>query len=157
MNGTIPGVKITMRCRLVLAVVLAAPALLVAGCSADVPGTPAPLAGGSPAPPVPPPSPQRPTPASPADDCIVTVQGPGRISMTGSGRVSTRNGASSVSCGTGPLVGITTISDGGVSFSPSGGGATTVAEGSTTTVGQYEVSVLESGAGAARIRIAQPG
>ncbi|GAA1317981.1 hypothetical protein GCM10009610_43360 [Pseudonocardia xinjiangensis] len=157
-DGTIPGVLITtMRVRLVLSAALAAPALLVAGCSAGVPGTPAPQSGGTPVPPVPAPAPQGPTPESPADDCSVTVQGPGRISMTGSGRVSTRNGASSVSCGTGPLVGITTIGDDGVSFSAADGAATTVAEGATTPVGQYQISVLESGAGAARIRIVPQG
>jgi hypothetical protein len=86
----------------------------------------------------------------------VTVSGPGRLSMTGSGRASSTNGSISFSCGTGPLVAIAAIGDGEVSFSAEGI-ETAVAKGSVAAVGPYQISVIDAGADAARFQVVPPG
>jgi hypothetical protein len=142
------------RARLVLTVALATPAMLVTGCSATVPGSAAPQAGGASAQPSPTSSPVAPSqaPLSPTDGCTVSVSGPGRLSMTGSGRASSTQGSISFACGTGPLVAITAIGDGGVSFSADGA-ETAVAKGSIAAVGPYQVSVIDAAGDAARFQV----
>ncbi|WP_219419917.1 hypothetical protein [Pseudonocardia nigra] len=133
--------------RLAAAVTVAVPALVIAACS-GVAGTATPEAApavtstrAAPTTSSAPGASRAPTPPAPEGGCTVTVAGLGQISMTGSGgRASTTPDGTSFSCASGPLIDITAIGDGGVTFAAAGV-ETLVAAGETATVGAYSVTV----------------
>jgi hypothetical protein len=93
----------------------------------------------------------------PAGACQVTIRGPGSIRVSGaSNRVSTVNGASSLSCGRGPTVAIDEIADGAVTLTPDGGAPVRIAAGQTAAVDSYQVTVSSADGSAATFVVA-PG
>jgi hypothetical protein len=150
-DGTMPRVKIRDLSRLLVAAVFAA--LLITGCSADVPGEPAPSPG---APPTTPPrtQPSAPTPAPlPAGGCAVTATSTGSISSSGAGgRTSTINGRTSFSCGDGPLIAIAAIDDTDVMFD-AGAATVTISPGTTGQVAGYLIAVTRVADGTAEFQV----
>jgi hypothetical protein len=139
--------------RLLAAAALAA--MLSAGCSATVPGEPAPQqpsAQRAPgAPPLGPPTPQAPQPS--AGGCQVTATSTGSISSSGAGgRTATINGQTSFACGGGPMLTIAAIEDAGVTFA-AGGAAVTIAPGSTGQAGGYVIGVSRVAGGTAEFQV----
>ncbi|WP_232662393.1 hypothetical protein [Pseudonocardia sp. TRM90224] len=132
----------------VVTAVLAAAALLVAGCTSSVSGTPE-TTGGAPAT-----SAQRTTSnAAPGKKCTVSV-GSGVISMSGNGgRASTKNGQSSFSCGNGPLIAVGPIDANGVTLTVDST-PVPIAVGSSATVGPYDVSLQSIENGVAKLTVA---
>jgi hypothetical protein len=92
-----------------------------------------------------------------ADACQVTVNGPGSVRVSGaSSRVTTINGASSLSCDDGPVLDIGTVADGAVALSADGAAPVRIAAGQSASVGSYKVSV-SSADGAAAQFVVEPG
>jgi hypothetical protein len=151
-DGTMPRVKIRDLARLL--VVAAFTAVLITGCSADVPGEPAPSPE---APPATQPRTQPPAPTSaprPAGGCTVTATSTGSISSSGaSSRASTINGRTSYSCGDGPLVAIAAIDGSGVTFN-AGGATVTIPPGTTGQVAGYLIAVTRVADGTAEFQVA---
>lgn len=139
-----------------LAVTGLVPALLVAGCSTDIAGEPAPRASrpsAQVAPTAPGPRPQRP----PSGGCRVTATSDGSISSSGSGgRTETTNGRTAFSCGSGPLIVIESIEDDRVTFS-SDGASVSLAPGGEGVVGAYRITVTDIDGGAARFQVTPAG
>lgn len=144
-----------------------AAALLVGGCSVGVPGRPvagdgavlppvAPTSAAPVAPPPPPPtSADRPEPSG--RGCRIALSGSGSISMSGvGGRAVTRNGATSFSCGDGPMVAIASIAASGVTFSVDGA-EVAVAPGASAAVGSYRITVSEVDDGGAEFEVVPGG
>ena len=140
-DGTMRGVKIRALARLISAIAFAA--LLSAGCTGSVHGTPAPQPAPVTAAPPTQPAPDAPEPPpAPAARCQVTAASSGSISASGSGgSTSTINGRTAFSCGSGPMLGIETIADAGITFAAPDGTTTTIAPGTTGQVGGYAIQV----------------
>jgi hypothetical protein len=142
----------------IVVAVLAGP--LLAGCSTSIPGR-ADDATASAAPaPTPPSPPQVQSGGSgqlSAGACQVTVNGPGSVRVSGaSNRVTTINGASSLSCDDGPVLAIGAIADGAVTLSADGAAPVRIAAGRSEAVGSYRVTV-SSAAGSAAQFVVEPG
>jgi hypothetical protein len=143
----------------VVVAVLAGP--LLAGCSTPIPGRAddaTASAAPAPTPPSPPPQVQSGGSGQPsADACRVTVNGPGSVRVSGaSNRVTTINGASSLSCDDGPVLAIGAIADGAVTLSAEGAAPVRIAAGRSEAVGSYRVTV-SSAAGSAAQFVVEPG
>ncbi|MCO1654342.1 hypothetical protein [Pseudonocardia humida] len=131
-------------------VALAAGALLAGCAGSPIPGSALPSAGGGTSPTAEPGPDGGPGPTGPAEArdregaCEVTLSGRGNIQVSGGGtRAVTRNGATSLGCGDGPLLGVE-VQDGGVTFTPEGGRAVRIDSGQTAQVGDYEITVDEA-------------
>jgi hypothetical protein len=123
--------------------------LLVAGCAASTAGTPAPAAVTAPS------SAGAAAPDSPGT-CRVEL-GSGSVSMRGgSGRVSTVNGVTTLTCGKGTPLTIGDIGPDGVQVREQGGTSATLRPGPATTIGPYSVTVESVAGGRATIRVAPP-
>jgi hypothetical protein len=121
--------------------------LLITGCTATTAGTPEPAGTAAPAPPAA-------AAPDPPGTCVV-VAGRGSVSMRGSGRVSTVNGRTSLTCGSGPALAIGEIGADGVALEVSGS-RLTVAVGDRATVGPYTVAVDQVADGQVRMRVSPP-
>ena len=148
-----PAVKIlrawTAPTRLLVGV--AALAMLTAGCSSSIPGEAAPASDDRPSAQAEQ-SPSR-QPSRSRGSCQMRVSSNGSIVSNGSGsRVVTRNGRTSLSCGSGPLIAIESMAAEGVTFSADGA-SVTVAPGASETVGPYRISVSEADASGAEFQV----
>jgi hypothetical protein len=74
----------------------------------------------------------------------------------GSGRVSTVNGVTTLTCGSGPPLLIADIGADAVEVSVQGGPNTTLRPGPATTVGPYTITVDTVAGGRATIRVTPP-
>ncbi|MGI5128944.1 hypothetical protein ACQEVB_19220 [Pseudonocardia sp. CA-107938] len=139
-----------MRAPAVVAAALAA--VTVAGC-AITPGTAVPAGQAVPLPATSP-------AAAPAPDGPGTCRieaGTGSVSMRGgSGRVSTVNGVTTLTCGSGPPMTIAAISADGVEVRLQGGPSVTLRPGPATPVGPYTVTVDGVSGGKATMRVTPP-
>ncbi|MDN5860511.1 MAG: hypothetical protein L0H84_18055, partial [Pseudonocardia sp.] len=89
--------------------------------------------------------------------CTVTV-GRGSVSSRGgSSRVSTVNGTTTLTCGSGPAVTIAEISAAGVGLQVAGGRAVTIRPGETAAVGPYTITLDAVTGGKATLRVTPPG
>jgi hypothetical protein len=136
---------------------LLAAAVSLAGCSAPVPGHAGTTGVAVPTPP----APSRPGDTSggsvPAGACQITISGPGRIRVSGaSNRVTTINGASSLSCGGGPVLAVDSVADGAVTLSADGAAPVRIAAGESADVESYKVTVTSADGAAAQFVVA-PG
>jgi hypothetical protein len=155
-TGTMPAVKIlrsqswTAPARLLVGV--AALALLTTGCASSVPGTAAPASAPDRTTAQAEQSPSR-QPSRSRGSCQMRVSSNGSIVSNGSGsRVVTRNGRTSLSCGSGPMIAIESMAAEGVTFSTDGT-SVTVAPGASETVGPYRISVSEADASGAEFQV----
>ena len=134
-----------------LLVGVAALAMLTAGCSSSIPGEAAPASDDRPSAQAEQ-SPSR-QPSRSRGSCQMRVSSNGSIVSNGSGsRVVTRNGRTSLSCGSGPMIAIESMAAEGVTFSTDGA-SVTVAPGATETVGPYRISVSEADASGAEFQV----
>jgi hypothetical protein len=123
-------------------------AALVAGCATSMAGTPAPAAAG-------PTSSVAAAPDGPGT-CRVEL-GSGSVSMRGgSGRVSTVNGVTTLTCGSGPPLTIADIGADAVEVRVQGGPGATLRPGPATAVGPYSIAVDSVAGGRATIRVTPP-
>ena len=148
-----PAVKIlrawTAPTRLLVGV--AALAMLTPGCSSSIPGEAAPASDDRPSAQAEQ-SPSR-QPSRSRGSCQMRVSSNGSIVSNGSGsRVVTRNGRTSLSCGSGPMIAIESMAAEGVTFSADGA-SVTVAPGASETVGPYRISVSEADARGAEFQV----
>jgi hypothetical protein len=159
-DGTMRGVEIRALPRLLAAAAFAAfAAMLTAGCSGGVADEPTPQPPPPVTKPAPAPSARNTAELSPAvvvARCQVTATSTGSISASGSGGgTSTINGRTSFSCGSGPMLGIETVADAGVTFAAPDGTTTTVAPGTTVRVGGYTIDVARVAGGTAEFQVLQ--
>jgi hypothetical protein len=138
-----------VRVRAAVAAPVLAAAVLVAGCAASTAGTPSAAGPGAPS------SAAAAAPDGPGT-CRVEL-GSGSVSMRGgSGRVSTVNGVTTLTCGSGPPLLIADIGADAVEVSVQGGPNTTLRPGPATTVGAYTIAVDTVAGGRATIRVTPP-
>lgn len=125
-------------------------ALLLAGCSTSTAGTPtAPSSGAVGVPP------SAAAPDAPGT-CSIVVGGGSVSSRGGSSRVSTVNGVTTLTCGSGPAVTLGEIGADGVGLQVVGGPAATVRPGESAAVGPYTITVDGVTGGKATLRVAPP-
>jgi hypothetical protein len=143
-----------LRGSVVPAVLVAAVSL--AGCSALVPGRAESAAATAQTVPTPP-APGGGSGGSattPSGGCQVAIAGRGQIRVSGSSnRVSTVNGASSLSCGGGPVVDIVSVADGAVTFSADGAAPVRIAAGQTAAVDSYQITVSSAAGDSAQFAV----
>jgi hypothetical protein len=141
----------------VLATAVLAAAVPLTGCSTLVPGR-----ADSAGPTTVAPAPSRPGgrdggSALSAGACQVSVGGRGNVRVSGgSSRVTTTNGASSLSCGGGPVLDIVEVADGALTLSGDGAAPVRIAAGGSAEVESYRVSVASVDGEAARF-VLEPG
>jgi hypothetical protein len=124
--------------------------LLVAGCSSTTAGTPTVPSSATSA--LPPSAAAPDTPGT----CTVVVGSGSVSSRGGSSRVSTVNGITTLTCGSGPAMTIAEIGAAGVTLQLAGGPTTTIAPGGSAPVGPYTVGVDGVTGGKATMRVAPP-
>jgi hypothetical protein len=94
------------------------------------------------------------SPAPQQHECTGTGR-VGSLSMTGSGGSQITPEATSFFCETGPFISLTRISNNAVTFTAAGA-PVTIPNGSSATVGPYQIMVLSIDAGTANFKVISP-